>query len=337
MKRICCMILIVAVLCSVPIAFASEGKQCFEAGNYTYELPDYWDTELGVDNMVYHYENGDALSGKYIMSNVSQLDREMSSADALATYAKSFFDGFIDILISESFSNINYIEYALPAIGEFPSLAFECQFDAGVAVLDILNIIWMDNDYFYAFTYSDYGSTKESIIDSAHAWTDTIKSKNQLIPNSRKNPATVGQTVIIKAAEKHLEYTLSATVDEFFRGNDYINLVGSAPKTPSEGCEYVAVKVTVKFESIDYINAALLGTDDPQIDVDSIFDFNSFTSDGSEYDNVHYSINGFRELKSIYEGASTTGYFQFEIYKDDPAPLLVYEPVYKNKVWFTLR
>lgn len=41
----------------------------------------------------------------------------------------------------------------------------------------------------------------------------------------------------------------------------------------------------------------------------------------------------------VYEGGETTGYFRFEISKDDPAPYLVYTPLIfgDDKVWITLK
>lgn len=100
--------------------------------------------------------------------------------------------------------------------------------------------------------------------------------------------------------------------------------------------EFIAVKVTVTF--VEIIGELSKG-DDPEFRVDSIFNFDSFDATGSEYDNLHYSISKKPELRSIYEGASTTGYMYFAINKDDPAPYLVYKPqsFFGEKYWISLR
>ena len=168
---------------------------------------------------------------------------------------------------------------------------------------------------------------------SAEAFEETVPSAE----NSRRNPASVGQVVNIDASCRGLDYTMSVVVDEFYRGNDYMRLVNGNPKTASNGYEYVAVKVTVTFESINSIQPDVLGTDDPEIMVDSIFNFASYSETGSKYDNVHYSVSGQKDLSHVFEGASTTGYFQFEVSKEDPAPMLVYEPERDQRVFISLK
>ena len=155
--------------------------------------------------------------------------------------------------------------------------------------------------------------------------------------NSRRTPALVGQPASIAASKRGLDYTMRVVVDEFYRGAEYVDFIGDCYKDGSPGCEYVAVKVTATFESIDHIQPAVLGTDDPEISVNAIVNFKTYSSSGAEYDNVHYSIYGMKELKGVYEGASTTGYFQFEIAKDDPAPILVYKPQYDQHLFFSLQ
>lgn len=83
----------------------------------------------------------------------------------------------------------------------------------------------------------------------------------------------------------------------------------------------------------------LAKSDDPQFSVDNIFNFKSYDSTGSEYDNFHYSVSGKPEVKSIYERASTTGYMYFAINKNDPAPYLVFKPqIFDDSMyWISLR
>ena len=192
--------------------------------------------------------------------------------------------------------------------------------------LDQTSANYTSKDDFIAALKGSFGMPAGEVIE------ETVRP----VQNSRRNPATVGQVVNIDASRSGLDYTMSVVVDEFYRGDDYVKLMDGKVKTASEGYEYVAVKVTVTFESINYIQPSVLGTDDPEIMVDSIFRFRSYSETGSKYDNVHYSVSGKKELSYVYEGASTTGYFQFEIAKDDAAPMLVYEPEYDQKVFISL-
>lgn len=185
-------------------------------------------------------------------------------------------------------------------------------------------------------------TTKESFVAALResfkmAEPEVIEETVLPVQNSRRNPAAVGQAVSIDASRSGLDYTMTVVVDEFYRGDDYAKLMDGKGKKATDGYEYVAAKVTVTFESINYIQSSVLGTDDPEIMVDSIFNFDSYSNSGAKYDNVHYSISGKKELSYVYEGASTTGYFQFEVAEDDPAPMLVYEPEHDQKVFISLK
>lgn len=201
-----------------------------------------------------------------------------------------------------------------------------------------------------AFAFADVdlaGMTLEDLqalrkqVDAAIASLQ-MESGEVLTKATRKSPAAVGQTVEITSS--YLSYytvTFDVTIDEFYRGAAYDELMkgrygGSAPQ---EGNEYVAAKVTVKFVRIDEIDEAKAGTDDPNVSVDAISNFESFDENGAEYDNINYSIQDLPELKSLYEGGVTTGYFRFEVRKDDSSPYLVYEPFMfgDDKVWFSLK
>ena len=159
---------------------------------------------------------------------------------------------------------------------------------------------------------------------------------------TRKSPAAVGQTVEITTSYfGQYTVTMAVTVDEFYRGAAYDELMTGryAGIAPQAGNEYVAVKVTVKFLRIDEIDIEAAGTDDPQMTVDAILSFSTYNSIGTEYDNIHYTISDLAELRSLYEGGETTGYFRFEIRTDDPAPFLVYKPIMfgDDSVWITLQ
>lgn len=159
---------------------------------------------------------------------------------------------------------------------------------------------------------------------------------------TRRSPAAVGQTVEITSSYfKKYTATMDITVDELYRGAAYDDLMKGryAGNEPQDGNEYIAVKVTVKFVRIDEIDEVAAGTDDPSITVDAIMNFGTYDNAGAEYDNVHYSVSDLPELKSLYEGSETTGYFRFEVRKDDPAPYLVYTPFAfgNDSVWISLK
>ena len=185
--------------------------------------------------------------------------------------------------------------------------------------------------------YTDKAEYVEALRNQFKLISEPVPNSDPALPNSRRNPATIGQPVSINVSRPGLNYTMRVVVDEFYRGSDYTSFVGDYCKTAASDCEFVAVKVTVTFESINSIRSSVLGTDDPEIYVDAIMHFSSYSKEGTEYDNVHYSIYGMKKLTNVYEGASTTGYFQFEISKDDPAPILVYEPEIDQKVFISLQ
>lgn len=201
-----------------------------------------------------------------------------------------------------------------------------------------------------AFAFADVdlsGMTLEDLqalrkqVDAAIASLQ-VQSGEVLTKATRRSPAAVGQTVEITASYyDRYTATFDVTINEVYRGAAYDELMKGrydGPE-PQEGNEYIAAKVTVKFVRIDEIDEVKAGTDDPKASVDAISNFDSFDESGAEYDNVNYSIQDLPELKSLYEGGETTGYFRFEVRKDDPAPYLVYEPFMSSndQVWFTIK
>lgn len=172
-------------------------------------------------------------------------------------------------------------------------------------------------------------------IALAEAGTDVLDSA------TRKSPAAVGQSVTVSASQgSKYSYTMLITVDEFYRGDAFTALMsGKHVQEAGEGRENVAVSVTVTFVSLDSIDAEKAGTDDPDVAVNAIFNFETYTSDGAEYDNVHYDVPDTEALTNLYEGATTSGYFYFEANTDDPAPYLVYNPSSfgEDTVWISLK
>lgn len=332
MKNLVSLLLLIMLIVGFS-GFAETKNLVVDFGEFTYSVPASWNNQIpegGGYN--YHYETGSPLSGIYIMSSVDALESSPATADYL-------LDVFISAITSpdicESSAPLDYIDCA--QLSEYPFRACSAVYDVDGLASEITYYVWTDYKNVYTIGLSNMAKP-ETVEQSLESILATVRSKNAIAEkNSRRNPAAVGQPVEIKASRNGLEYTMEVVVNEFFRGEEYEKLTaGKRPKTPDSGCEYVAVNVTVTFKSIDSIDKYVLNTDDPEIQVDSIWTFETYTADGSKYDNVHYSVSGLKDLSNVYEGASTTGYFQFEISMDDPAPMLVYEPEYNQKAWISL-
>lgn len=168
-----------------------------------------------------------------------------------------------------------------------------------------------------------------------------IESKGILYESSRRNPAHVGQCVEIETSYlDHYTAVMRVTLDDFYRGESFQSESAGVymPDLNFENGEYVAAKVTVEFVELKSIDVEKAGTDDPEIMVDAVMNFNTFDSSGAQYDNVNYNFGNKKGLKSLREGGKTEGYFMFEIYSDDAAPYLVYTPGLfgGTEVWFAL-
>lgn len=336
MKRMVLALFLIAVVISTFPVHAATEMQKFDFGNFTYKLPKSWiyDELNGVMN---HYSGSDVLNGQYLMTQCNELHTGTDDKDTLEAYCEIYFDSYIEG-VGSSFANIQYVDDPeLSCSIIYPSQLFTAEYETGFEPLNIVGLMWADFTHFYTLTFSHFGKSIEVTKSEFCAITNTIEEKREQAPNSRKNPAHVGETLGIQVKENNITYTMQVTVEEFYRGDDYTNLVGDSGRKASEGCEYVAVKVSVLFKSIDAIDVNALGTDDPQISVDEVFNFDTYTADGSQYDNVHYTIRNQKKLTNVFEGANTTGYFEFEIMKDDPAPMLTYEPNYNQRVWISLK
>lgn len=176
---------------------------------------------------------------------------------------------------------------------------------------------------------------------SASSGEKEIESVGMLYESSRRNPAHVGQCVEIETSYlDHYTAVMRVSLDDFYRGERFQSEIAGEymPELSFENGEYVAVKVTVEFVELKSINAEKAGTDDPEIMVNEVMNFNTFDSSGAQYDNVNYTFGNKKGLKSLREGGKTEGYFMFEIYSDDAAPYLVYKPeLFGNtEVWFAL-
>lgn len=187
-------------------------------------------------------------------------------------------------------------------------------------------------------TYNELLSLR-SEIDRALSNFDTASS-SVVSTATRRVPAHIGQTVELHVTEDPgFDFVIRITVNDFFRGDSFSSLmIDRYNPAPRDGYEFVAVKVTVEFIDVTNIDIALTGTDDPELLLNAISSFDLYNSNGAKYDSVRYSISDLPELNSMFEGGISTGYFRFEVLADDPAPYLVYTPVYlgDHSAWISL-
>lgn len=337
MKRFVSVIVIITMIISA--CYAEPEFVNVKLGNYEYSIPANWVNDIAEgDDFNYHFEKGSPYAGGYLMTRHYDTGINALTLDDLKRESAAFMSGFIESA-AESLGMETYTEFSPDLKGHagiLPNTAIVGETGIMGEPTDLFVYAWVDWDYIYAFTYTniakDFEETKTQFINILESVTRIDKEEN-----SRKNPASIGDIVEIDASRRGLDYTMSVVVEEFYRGKKYDDLVGKYRKSAPEGSEYVAVKVTVCFQRINSIIESVVGTNDPEISVDAIFDFSSYSSAGSKYDNVHYSITGMKDLTDVFEGAKTTGYFQFMIDVDDPAPMLVYEPEYDQRVWISLK
>lgn len=335
MKKLVAFIMVLLLAC--PCALADENieaeKQSIYLGNYEYSVPASWLIKKSAEGYNYHYETGNVLTGAYVLT--SAVDVGFSGQDyntikkASEELFESAFNGYADSLGIHDYEIID-IEIE-SAFDQFPY-----KLSRGNAIISdieftIYLFAWVDFNYLYQLVYINPVVQEDEAIENIRHMLSQVTYAGPTA-NSRMEPGRVGEKERITLNDNGMEYTMQVVVDEFYRGEEYIALVGNNAKVAAEGYEYVAVKVTVEFLRIDKRS----GDIDPEIAVDEVFDFKSYHSSGAKYDNIHYTIRGMKTLTSIFEGASTTGYFQFEIEKDDPAPLLVYEPEYDERIWISL-
>lgn len=332
MKKLC-ICLVFAILIVLNGALAAAQSRLFLIGNYEYSIPDTWISEKSADGYYYHYETGDAHTGAYMVSGFSDLGMGLIDLSTLTSASEiifeSVFDGYAEAM---GISKLEYIDVEINSgFDQFPYEFVKGSPEAASIESTVYMIAWVDFDNLYMMMYTNSMAQNDEALHMFQEIVDSTAYAGES-SNSRKNPGEIGEKQRIIVKKSGSECTMQVTVDEFYRGEDYIALVGDGAKHTDDEHEYVAVKVTAEFIRIN--NA--VGNADPEIVVDEIFDFKSYNSSGAKYDNVHYAIPGMKELTSVYEGASTTGYFQFEIEKSDPAPMLVYEPEYDKKLWFSL-
>ena len=292
------MVLITSLLILIATTSVAIAKSVHVTlGNYEYDIKrtvsnDY-NPESGFN---YHYGSGSVYTGFYTTTyskehNLGYLLKGLPY-DEFVIAADEIFDDVIGTIISSSgISTYEIIDINVDSyVNIMPHRAIHFEYP-GDDNLSMFMYVWIDWDYIYMASYSNPMLTYE---ECQQEFTNFLNGVIRIgaNKNSRKNPACVGDTVTISLSRNGLDYTLSLTIDEFYRGDAYTNLLGKNSRQAEDGYEYVAVKATVKFESIDSIIPSSLGTDDPKIDIGAIADFKSYSSTGMEYDNINYSIAG---------------------------------------------
>ena len=315
-------------------------------GIFSYSVPSNWIATTSLMNGYnYHYffaQREGSADGGYIMAFVADLGLGESIPESMLQVA---YQSFVESVFKDG------AEYTSESsmICDRPALVYSGDYDVS-GVTEIMHGLCVEaSGYVFCIQYLNPLGTPDENTDFFEEIIQTIKISStpssasvldETTQNSRRNPADVGEKIFVTADGNGFTYTMSIQVNDFYRGNDYDKLMaGEYAPEPSVGYEMIAVDVTVTFEKIEAIDVNVAKTDDPKVEVDAISSFESYSSTGMEYDNVHYSVAGQKELTSLYEGASSNGFFQFEVEVNDPTPLLVYTPSWfdDEKIWISLK
>lgn len=350
MKKILACLLFVIVLCSSigTIGFSEDSLQLSEIrdGIFSYSVPSNWIATTSLMNGYnYHYffaQREGSADGGYIMAFVADLGLGESIPESTLQVA---YQSFLEGLFPEG---TNYTSESV-IICDRPAIVYSGDYNVTGTTEIVHGVSVEANGCVLCVQYLNPLGTLDENTDFFEEIMQTIKISStpssasvldETTQNSRRNPADVGEKIFVTADGNGFTYTMSIQVNDFYRGNDYDKLMaGEYAPEPSVGYEMIAVDVTVTFEKIEAIDVNVAKTDDPKVEVDAISSFESYSSTGMEYDNVHYSVAGQKELTSLYEGASSNGFFQFEVEVNDPAPLLVYTPSWfdDEKIWISLK
>lgn len=137
---------------------------------------------------------------------------------------------------------------------------------------------------------------------------------------TRKSPIPIGETATVKMGGA----TLEVTIQEVLRGDDVWTVAKQvdANDTPTDGCEFIVMKVKAK---------VIEGADDEPFNL-GIVDFDVFSSDGAGLGGIYAYIPEEKTLTGeVFTGAEKEGYGTRQVKTGDPAPLARY-----GDVWFAL-
>ena len=149
---------------------------------------------------------------------------------------------------------------------------------------------------------------------------------------SRKNPAPVGVSQIIKVEDYSKSYTATITVLSTERGAsawEKIKAANPYNEAAPDGKEYVLAKIKVTVNNVK---------DDAAVSVWGYSMFDVFSQTDEEYKKVSI-VEPEPELEAdLYSGASTEGYIAFCVNKSDANPKIVFGSDYTgaNGIWFKL-
>lgn len=163
--------------------------------------------------------------------------------------------------------------------------------------------------------------------------TPTPKATTTPIPinNSRKNPASVGETLYITTFSMGGKFQANITMTEFIRGDEAWPPIYEANMfndKPENGYEYILAKfrfnvIYAEDEEIQYYL--------------SQFDFKVVSEDGKDYSIDSSCIAPEPEITAkLYVGASHEGYVGFLIKTTDLKPVIVFQKSTDGKsgIWF---
>ena len=156
-----------------------------------------------------------------------------------------------------------------------------------------------------------------------------VEGTTQPSTNSRSNPAAIGSSLSYKKKDVFGEYDGKLSIVEVIRGSEANQMIADANmfnEEPKEGYEYMLVKA-----KISVVNSK----EDSAISL-SPSDYTLISSAGVEYERVVVVTPDPDYRTSIYKGAEHTGWFAFEVKKDDANPLIVYDRSFNGAggLWF---
>jgi hypothetical protein len=145
---------------------------------------------------------------------------------------------------------------------------------------------------------------------------------------SRLNPAPLSEWQ--EVAKDGIKYKTRIT--KFYRGEDAFNKMieltrFNANKPALDGYEYILIKAETIYSQEH--------SSDDTVSIDP-GDFSIYTQNYERYTGPTPAYLGdeIKYYKVFYDNGYCEGYLHFMVKKDDKYPVIQYDPIYSNKVWF---
>lgn len=159
-----------------------------------------------------------------------------------------------------------------------------------------------------------------------------IGSNASMASYNRQNPAPLNTAQKVTVENIFDKYTASVTITEAVRGEAAWGILYNANKyneKPEDGKEYIVVKAKLVLDSVAEDKAVSF----------SQYDFDAFSADNAEYQDVFVVNPEPRFSGDVYQGGTLEGYFAIQVDKSDAAPKLRFGAKYDGSggVWFNLK